>query len=219
MNESTSSKRPRNLPPIIFSLALTVTLLIVAATLWRSQMESKDQLEALSVQNTRLQKELAAARNEIDHLSSGDSSKETKERLAAIRQTRTDQPQQEETENLTLQVPAVSQSDDGITVLLTFESSNSEPPASLALIMRIPFDANSRIITLKPADPSLYSDIKTHINERGTFAVVEGTPGNLEALQFILTVSAPTKVTVQGTSGIKGFELQVSADQAVARNL
>jgi len=54
MNKSSISNRPRNLPAIILFLVLTVILLIVAAYLWHSHTASKDQLQQLSVQNSRL---------------------------------------------------------------------------------------------------------------------------------------------------------------------
>jgi len=219
MNEPTTSNRScQGLITFLYCIP-AVILLIAVAFLWLSHSGNKDQLEQLSVQNQKLQQELAEARAKIDDLNSGDSSQVTKDRLASARQDRTLSSAPESAETLVLQSPSVTQSDTGLTVLLTFESTTSELPDAIALMLRVPVDADSRIAALEPADKSLYSDIETHIDESGKFAVIQGTPANLQALQFNLTVSRPTKVVVQGTSGIKGFELDITPEQVAYRKL
>lgn len=219
MNESTISNRPRNLSALILSLTLLVMLLIVVTFLWHSHAQSKDQLQELSVQNSRLQEELEAARQEIDNLNSGDSSQTTQERLAGTRQSRTSLSAPETAETFILQAPSLTQSAAGLTVLLPFEPITSGPFDSIALVVRVPASSDGRIMAIEPTDESLYANMKTHIDASGTFAVFQGTPADLKLMQINLTVSGPTKASVQGAGGIKGFELDITPEQVESRNL
>jgi len=219
MNKSSISNRPRNLPAMTLFLVLTVILLIVAAYLWHSHTASKDQLQLLSVQNSRLQEELATARKEIDNLNSGDSSAATRERLAAARATAKPSTPKVEIETLFLQTPTVEQTAEGLAVRLAFKPGDDvELPDKTSLVVRVP-GGGARILSFKPVSEPDYSSIMFVVNAKGDLGMIEGSPSELGALEYELVVSGPVKATVRGSEGIIDFELDITPDSCTVRKL
>lgn len=220
MNESTISNRPRTLLANILSLFLTVILLIVAAFLWRSQTESKDQLEALSVQNSRLQENLEAARKEIDNLSSGDSSIATRERLEANSRSATPKPVMEETETLFLQTPTVEQTSEGLVVRFGFEPEpDADLPESITLVVRVPRSSGSKIAAFKAATAREGANITSVISPNQDLCLIEGSPEALGSLSFELIVTEPVTAIIRGSEGILDFEMDITPQELNLRQL
>lgn len=220
MNEPTTSNRPRNPAIIIPSLASIAILVIVAGFLWLRHAESKDKLQALSVQNSRLQQELSAAKKEISNLQGGDSSKKTKERLASKRESRPPQPVEDEAETLVLQTPTVRQTAEGLVVHFEFKPSGGiELPENIILAVRVPTSSPSRLMRLAPVSETDSSSIRSVINPAGYIGFIQGSSADLGTLAFEFTVSAPVKATVSGSEGIIDYEFDISPDGCTARKL
>ncbi len=220
MNKSTISNRPLNPAVLILSLALIVSLLIVAAFLWRAHEESKDLLNELSVQNSRLQQELAIAKQEISNLNSGDSSPVVRERLASIRENRAPQPVDEEVESLVLQTPTVRQTPAGLVVHFEFKPSDGiELPKDIILAVRVPMSSSSRLLALAPVSETENANIRSVINPAGYIGFIQGAPADLGTLAFEFTVSEPVKATVSGSEGIIDYEFDITPDGCTVRKL
>jgi hypothetical protein len=218
MNKSTISDRPRRSVSVVLFLASTVLLLLAATYLWRAHMESKDQLNELSVQNSRLQEELAAAKAEIDDLSSGDSSRSTRERLAELRESTPIPPPKEAVETLFLKDPTVQQTDAGLKVALEFQLGEGiDLPEQITLVVRIPSSSAARIHSFDAASSDLGSG--SIVNASGKLAMIQCTPSELGGLAFDLTVTEPVKAQVRGSDGILDFELEITPNGCTVRKL
>jgi hypothetical protein len=160
---------------------------------------------------------LTAAQEELDDFKTGDSAAPAREIKTSASPAASEPVETPET--LFLQPPTVSQTEAGLVARLAFETTLSEPPDLIALVIRVPGESSARIVGLKPASESTYTNTKVRVDASGKFAVFQGTPADLKALQFELIVSEPTKALVRGSSGIKPFEIEISRTTAAVRHL
>ncbi len=104
----------------------------------------------------------------------------------------------------------------GLKVSMRFNPTIAQPMGLVAIVVRLPVDGPSRILDLQPQGASKFADVSARVAENGKFAVFQGTPEAVEALEFALSVSEPTVADVRGTTGIGEFDLAISATGAKA---
>jgi hypothetical protein len=204
-------------------LIATAAMFLIVIFLWRDQAKMKadllgvsEQKNQLSEQNIKLEKALKTAHTDLAHfkVSIPQQSLKNQDQKEPAKETPAEYP-----ETLILQPPQISQTADGLSARISFESTLNEPPGLLALVVRLPSASEAMIQGFKPVDETAFTDIKFRINESGRFAIFQGNPIHLNALEFDLTVSAPVKATVRGTEGIKPFEIDIAADSSKVRKL
>lgn len=220
MNQHTTTPSPAPKPRWAWIKYLLAALLLLALLLlWRELVHTRENLAEVLKQNNALAGDLKSINAELVQLKSGDSSIETRERLAAAREAKAAEPIKEEMETLLLQAPTVEQTADGLTVRFGFEpDENIELPSSITLVVRVPDSSNSRIVALKAAGTGA-SNVVPIVNAKGILAIIEGSPAELDALSFELTVTAPVKATVRGSEGIIDFEMDITPDACTVREL
>lgn len=104
---------------------------------------------------------------------------------------------------------------EGLVAVMRFKQVRSGQPENLALVARLPPDAEAIILKLTPADSTMCSDVVERISENGKFAVFQGVPNeDAEDIAFSLLVSAPVTADVRGTHGIGMFQLKIGAEGA-----
>ncbi len=223
MNKSTSPNRPRNPLIVALYLAPTVILLLAIAMLWRNHTEATDRVQQLTVQNSKLQQELTTAKAEINDLNSGDSSKETRERLSTMRTNRTSlpvNPVKEEVETLFLQEATVQQTSAGLAVHLEFNVGEGlNLPEDITLVVRVPGNSSSKIVSLHPASAANEASAEGIVNATGSLGIIQCSPSELNTLAFALTVTEPVKATIRGSEGIIDFEIDIAPDGCTVRKL
>ncbi len=221
MNKSTISNRPRNPATLILSLALIVSLLIAAAFLWRAREESRDRLNELSVQKTRLQQELANAKQEIRNLKSGDPSPKTEDQRTAARGADESEPDIEELETFFLQAPTVRQTDKGLVVHFEFKPADDSelPEEEITLVVRIPNSSTSKILSLAPVAVPENANVRSVIHPAGYLGLIQGSPADMGSMAFEFTVPEPVKATVRGSQGILDFEFDITPEGCTVRKL
>ena len=215
MNPDTSKNCSRSPLSLIALAAPTVVLLAILLAVWSNHTKTKDQLNQLDVQNSELEKQLAAAQAAIQQLNSGDSSAATRDRLAQQREARIAPEPIEEKETLLLQKPTVEQVPDALLVHLHYiPDSGIELPDSVTLVVRIPGGTTSRILSLESN-----SAAEAIVNATGNLGMVECTPSEQNSLDFELKVSEPVTATVRGSEGIIDFEMDIAPDGCTVRKL
>lgn len=200
------------------SYIATAAMFFIVVFLWRDQSRMKSDMLVLAEQNDQLQAELTAAQSELNVFKTGDSrtttgKKADKAKSVAVKPV-------EEPETLFLQEPSVHQSADGLVARFEFKPDEEiQLPEQITLVVRVPTGSDSRIISLDPVNGPSYSRVATVVNAKGNLVMIEGSPSDLEALVFELTVSAPVRATVRGTKGIAPFEIDIRSDSATVRKL
>jgi hypothetical protein len=204
-------------------LVATTAMFLIVLLLWRDQAKMKadllgvsEQKNQLSEQNIKLETALKTAHTDLAHFKASipQHSLKNQDQKKPVKEIPADYP-----ETLILQTPEISQTVDGLSARISFESTLDVPPGLLALVVRLPNGSEAMIQGFKPVDKTAFADIKFRINESGKFAIFQGNPIHLNALEFDLTVSAPVKATVRGTEGIKPFELVIDPTNSSVRNL
>ena len=99
--------------------------------------------------------------------------------------------------------------DGGLRTTLQFNPSTTDPIGLVAIVVRLPADGDARILDLNPAGTMKFSDVAQRVSDDGKFAVFQGTPESIAAIEFALSVSGPAVADVRGTSGIGAFDLKV----------
>jgi hypothetical protein len=223
---NTSSDAPKKTPAKSTYIA-TAALFFIVLFLWRDSANMKADVLLLTEQNTELQKELkerseqmhaklAKAQSDLAHFKASIPQKSTKKPNARV----IEKPKPVEyPETLLLQTPEISQTPDGLLARIHFQSTLSEPPGLLALVVRIPRGSEAVIQGFNPVDETAYTDVNFRINESGKFAIFQGNPIHLNALEFNLTVSAPVTATIRGTEGIQPFEIDIDPSNPSVRKL
>lgn len=105
----------------------------------------------------------------------------------------------------------------GIRATMQFNPSTTENLGAVALVVRVPPDGEGRILAFGPAGSVRFAQVAARISENGKFAVFQGTPESVAALEFTLSVSAPVVADVRGTTGIGAFDLVIDGSGAQAR--
>jgi hypothetical protein len=219
--------RPHNKVLLLGSTIAAVTLLLIVVFLWNGLSRMKTDMQILTEENTQrqklleeqssqLQNQLVTARTELAHFKTGDPRSSAKKENTQV----LEKPKPVEyPETLILQTPEISQTADGLSARIQFQSTLTKAPGLLALVVRIPNGSNAVIKGFKPIDEAAYTDVKFRINESGKFAIFQGNPTHLDALVFELTVSEPVTATVRGTEGIKPFEIDIDPNNPSVRKL
>ena len=220
MNTNTPPEpRPTRKRLNIVVYIVILAILFVAGKRFQSDRDALNKhMEQLAEQNVVLQEALKAAEEKIADFQGGDirpSSPEQTEEPARP----TPKPKPPEPETLLLRSPSVTKASDGLAVRLTFDSSTAEMPDLVALVVRIPNSSGALITDLGPVAGSEFSNVKGRIDASGKFAVFQGTPNELEVLDFQLMVTAPVTATVRGSKGIRPFEIEIDPDGATTRKL
>ncbi len=203
--------------PVLASCIAIAALLLMLAMLWRNLSSTNAKITTLAEENSRLRTELMNTRNELDFFKTGDSStpaKQTKARPAPVRPEPV-----EELETLVLQPPTVSQIHAGLAVRLEFKPVGAELPKQITVVVRVPGDSASRILSLKPISEAGYANVESIVDPKGRLGMVEGSPVELETLVFELSVSDGVTATVRGSEGIKDFEIDIASDGCIVRKL
>ncbi len=117
---------------------------------------------------------------------------------------------------LTLAGTHVAPMEGGLRTTMQFNPTTTDPLGLVAIVVRLPPDGDSRILELVPVGSMRYGDISGRVSEDGKFAVFQGTPESVAALEFALSVSGPAVADVRGTTGIGAFDLQVGPTGATA---
>ena len=104
----------------------------------------------------------------------------------------------------------------GLRTTMQFNPTTTDPLGLVAIVVRLPRDVDSKILELVPVGSMKYADISGRVSEDGKFAVFQGTPESVAALEFALSVSGPAVADVRGTTGIGAFDLQVGPTGATA---
>ena len=174
--------------------------------------------EQLSNALATIQSELSAANNELDVFKSGDAHTAVKKEL--VKTERVITPSVEQPETLFLQEPSVNPTESGLIARFGFlPEDNAELPKLITLVVRVPSDSEAKILSLKPVDVPRYSTVEFLVNPKGNLGMIEGSPSDLKALMFELTVSAPVKAMVRGSNGIKAFEMDITSTGCAVRKL
>lgn len=219
-----TSMNPSALPPkkscVKNSYIATAILFFIAVFLWSDRSGSKSSQLELAEQNAQLQQERAALQSELDaarlELDDFKSGAPAQNPVAEVAPVKPEAPV-EEPETLLLQQPSIRQTPTGLVARLVFHPTLSEQLSLVALVVRLPGESEAKILSFKAA--TAFSNVKTRVDESGKFAIFQGVPGDLKALEFDLTVSAPVTATVRGSKGIKPFEIIISPDNAEVRKL
>lgn len=119
---------------------------------------------------------------------------------------------------LLLEKTSVEVTDAGLTATLRFAPEGAEPVGVVAIVVRVPRDGDARIVDLGPRGAAKFGDVSKRVAEDGKFAIYQGTPEAVEALEFALSVSAPVAADVRGTAGIGPLELTIGPTEATARS-
>jgi hypothetical protein len=217
MNEQPLALSSRIFPVVGLWIATAATLLTVAL-LWNSLKRRDGELDALAEQNNQLKQQLMAANSELDFFKTGDFSKTTKQTdEKPLRSIAEPAP---ETETLLLEEPTLSQTASGLVARFQFKPvENTELPRQITLVVRIPSHSSAKILAIKPVSKTGYSSVEYLVNAKGDLGMIEGSPSDLSALEFELTVSEAVKATVRGSEGIKDFELDITATSCTVRQL
>jgi cell division protein FtsB len=215
----------RNKMPVQKSHLATVILLLLLVLLWidrsrtkSAQQDLAQQRSELAQQNQTLTQELSIAHSELDFLKSGNAAMAASDKPARHERIKTESV--EDPETLFLQPPTVLENDGKLTARFKFEpEENTSLPDQITLVVRVPGNTDAKIIALKTLSTSSYSDVNVLVNAQGNLGMIEGTPSDISALEFEVTVSAPVAVTVRGSVGIKDFEMDISPLGCVVRKL
>ena len=217
---SNASDTPADTQPSRRSIGIYITTLVMLVMIllfWRDLARSKEFLQNMADQNARLSQELAAAQAELEDFKTGDS------RKPAQLQPEKTAPKVEEPvavlETLSLQSPTVTTSAAGLTARISFKPTTPDIPDLMALVVRLPNETEAVIVALEAVQEKSYSNVKSRIDGSGKFAVFQGLPADIEALQFNLTVSAPVTATVRGSKGIAPFEIDIVSGSPAVRTL
>jgi uncharacterized protein YoxC len=210
--------------PAIGSLIATAAMFLIVVLLWRDLSKTKSFQQELAAKNETLSQELAnkqseliVARTEFDSFKTNVLVKAMEEKSAKVKPIIAKTV--EEPETLFLQEPTVSQTADGLVARFQFKpDTDIELPERVTLVARIPSGSEANILSLKPVAAS-HAVIEHVVNTSGKLAMIEGSPADLEALLFELTVSAPVKATVRGSAGIKDFEMDITPSGCTVRKL
>ena len=208
--------------PLLLGAGILLTVAIMLITLSNARKEKqqlKIEMDTLSAQNTTLNETLQALQNQLDAFQSGVHSGKKNTVESADKPARTVTPKPVEPETLLLQPPKVVSSNQGLHVRLVFESTEQELPEIVALVVRLPSAVDAEIYALQAADNASFSNVKARVDASGKFAVFQGTPADLHALQFELIVTAPVTATIRGSKGIRAFELDITPDSPAVRKL
>ena len=204
------------------SYIATAALFLIVIFLWHDLSGAKSTQLGLTEQNDQLRKELAAvqselnaAQSELDGFKTGDPAKKQTAKAAPAKP----EAPVEDPETLMLQQPSIRQTPSGLIARLVFQPTTSELPDLIALVVRLPGDSEAQILEFKAATDADFSNVKIRVDESGKFAIFQGVPADLEALEFDLTVSAPVTATVRGSKGIKPFEIDIAPDASNVRKL
>lgn len=210
----------------------TACMFLIVLFLWRDlsgvkqsyielseqNQQLKEQNRQLKEQNQRLTVDLAHTRAEVNVFKTGDSA--SAKRMSSSEKTaKTIAEPIKEPETLNLQSPSVSNIGDDLVAELSFESRISELPDLLALVVRLPNSSEAVIRTLSPVNEDAFSNVKARVDGSGKFAIFQGSPSDLKALRFYLTVSEPVTATIRGSKGITPFEITITPDSPSVRNL
>ncbi len=220
---TTSDTAKRNCYPGIYIAAAILFAAVIFLWFDRSQTQSAqlaqiEQNEQLAQALEAAQSELAAAREELDFFKTGDTTAPAQKKPTTSKPAFTKPA--EEPETLLLQTPTVSRSASGLTARFGFEPDTDIPlPDVVTLVIRVPSSSEATITSLKPLNESSYSNVEFLVNAKGNLGMIEGSPADLKALEFELTVSGPVKATVRGSKGIKAFEMDITPDGCTVRKL
>lgn len=212
---------PKRVPYPILAVALipAVALLISLSNTRKDQEQLQQEITSLSAKNESLNKSLLELNKQLKTLESAVSTAKIQSRKKADIAPRTVTSKPAEPETLLLQPPKVVSSNQGLNVRLVFEPIEQELPEMIALVVRLPATSNSKIYALQATDESSFSNVKTRVDGSGKFAIFQGAPEDIKALQFELAVTAPVTATIRGSKGIRAFELDITPDFPVVRKL
>ncbi|MFH0909304.1 MAG: hypothetical protein V1929_11120 [bacterium] len=110
---------------------------------------------------------------------------------------------------LTLAGTHVAPVEGGLSTTMQFNPTTTKPIGLVAIVVRLPADGDSKILDLVPVGSMKFKDVAGRVSEDGKFAVFQGTPESVAALEFALSVSGPAVADVRGTTGIGAFSLRV----------
>ncbi|MDF7798467.1 hypothetical protein P4C99_03285 [Pontiellaceae bacterium B1224] len=210
-----STKKPRFNGSYI---ALAAMVLIVVFV-WRDLAETKKAQDDLAQKNLQLLEELSDTRKELNTLKSARLDQPVSSKQTTRQQRQTAQPI-EEPEAFFLQPPSVSDRGGELTARFKFEPEENTPlPEQITLVVRVPGNTDAKIISLKPVDSKAFSGVEFLVNAQGSLGMIEGSPSDVAALEFEVTVSAPVAVTIRGSKGIKDFEMDISRSGCTVRKL
>lgn len=200
------------------SYIATAAMFLIVVFIWRDLARTKEAQNDLATKNHELLEELSTAREELDSLKSGPSSRIV-HRTSGTRERPIAKPV-EMPETLFLQTPNVTAKKGVLTARFKFEPDGNTPlPEQLTLVVRIPVNTDARILSLKPVSIPAFSGVEFLVNAQGSLGMIEGSPTELEALEFELSVSAPVKATVRGSKGIKAFEMDITSSGCSIRKM
>ena len=103
---------------------------------------------------------------------------------------------------------------DGLRATLRFTPTTTEPLGIIDFVVRLPRDADSKILGLDPSDPTRYADVAQRVSEDGKFAIFHGVLADADTVEFILSVSGETTADVRGTTGMGPFDLVIRSGGA-----
>lgn len=214
-SKTETSLHPFNAFAIVFAAAF---LVIAAFFMNKQQSKLQTQLDALTARNSALQDQLDQAQAQIEDFKTGDSTQETKDRMAARRANPVKKPAEAEIETLFLQEPTVEQIDGGLLVHLQFDvGTDVELPDQITLVVRIPPSGTARIQSLNAADTE--SGIGSIVNDSGSLGMIQCSPAKVNPLTFDLIVTQPVKALVRGSEGIIDFEIDITPDGCTVRKM
>ncbi|MCF7863621.1 MAG: hypothetical protein K9L89_02385 [Kiritimatiellales bacterium] len=206
------------------SLIATGAMFLIVVLLWKDSSQTKSAMQKLAEQNAQqretlaaVQSELKAANTELDFFKTGEFGKPMADKVAKVAPV-VPKPV-EEPETLLLQAPTVQQTAAGLVARFEFTPNSTELPGQITLVVRIPADSDAKILSLKPVAKPSYTSVECVVDAKGKLGMVEGSPADLQALAFELTVSEPVKALVRGSKGIKAFELDIAPSGCTVRKL
>jgi hypothetical protein len=102
----------------------------------------------------------------------------------------------------------------GLRAILRFTPTDSQPLGIVAITVRLPVGSESRILGLDAVGDMTFTDVSGRVSDDGTFAVFHGTAAGTGLVGFALSVSAPCRADVRGTTGIGPYELDIDSSGA-----
>ena len=207
------------------SHAATAAMFLIVLFMWRDLSRTKTAREDSAARIQALDAELASVKSELITVSGElDQFKNGGPPMAAVAKTdnapRAIAKPVEEPETLFLQDPEVRRTADGLVARFAFEPEDGAPlPDLITLVVRVPSDSESKILSLVPVAAATDSNLECVVNTKGNLAMIEGSSAELAALVFEVTVSEPVKATVRGSEGIKAFEMDITAAGCTVRKL
>jgi len=202
--------------PVLIKVVGTLVVLSILFFMWRDLSSTRDTRQTLQEENEQLRAELEETKAAVEIAKAHVRGASNEPKPVVKRKKPAPVPP---SNTLKRQKADVRQVDGDLVASLSFVPTGTDKLDLVALVVRLPRDSGARILGLKQTGKNIFNNVKSRVDASGKFAIIQGTPTDLKALKFDLTVTAPVKATVRGSTGIKPFEIDIGHSGSNIREL